>query len=74
MFSEPCRLLLLRRSRSSPAEQLPRVADGTVYEVQPVGESIVYTVEHRRMLVWANRVTEQQWQRLKDRRSKAISA
>ncbi len=51
------------RSRSSPAEQLPRVADGTIYEVQPVGESTVYCVEHRRMLRWANRVAEQQWTR-----------
>ena len=51
------------RSRSSPAEQLPRVADGTIYEVQVIGESIVYRIEHRRMLEWANRVAEQQWAR-----------
>ena len=62
------------RSRSCPAEHLPRVADGTVDEVQPVGESIVYRVEHRRMLEWANRVAEQQWQQMKVRRSREVSA
>jgi hypothetical protein len=42
------------RSRSSPSEQLPRVSDGTVYEVHVQGESIVHRVEHRRMLEWVN--------------------
>ena len=46
------------RSRSSPAEKLPGVNDGTIYEVQPVGESVVYRVEHRKMLEWANRTAE----------------
>jgi hypothetical protein len=48
-------------SWSSPADRLPKVGDGTVYEVQPVGESVVYRVEHRRMLEWANRTAERQW-------------
>jgi hypothetical protein len=53
------------RSRSSPAERLPRVGDGTIYEVQVIGESMVYHVEHRRMLEWANRVAEHQWARIR---------
>jgi hypothetical protein len=49
------------RSRSSPAEKLPSVMDGTIYEVQPVDEQVVYRVEHREMLEWANRTAERQW-------------
>jgi hypothetical protein len=59
------------RSRSSPAEQF-RMSPMARIRVQVIGESIVYCVEHRRMLEWANTVAEQQWARMKDRRSRKI--
>jgi hypothetical protein len=47
----------------APAERLPRVADGTIYEVQPMGDNTVYRVDHRRMLEWANETAERQLKR-----------
>jgi hypothetical protein len=54
-------VLLLRALSLKSSGDVPSVTDGTIYEVQPVGESVVYRVEHRKMLEWANRTAERHW-------------
>jgi hypothetical protein len=43
------------RTRANPSDKLPQVHDGTIYEVQIIGDPKVYRVKHAKMLEWANR-------------------
>ena len=46
------------RTRANAADNLPQVDDCTIYEVQIVGDPKVYRVNHRKMMEWANRISE----------------